>query len=141
MYQCDTNVPWSTIDALGLSLKIRDVKHCKNRKLISQISEIRSSLFCYVNAVADPVFPVGGADLRRGCFSEKTYAKTKELDPVGGAPLDPPMYWNTVEDPGFPVGGMDQLGGVDPQHGHFLVKMNAKMKKLDPTGACTWHTP
>ena len=56
------------------------------------------------NAVADPGFPVGGApsrwrgaDLRRGCFSAKTYVKTKELDPVGGgghapvAPLDPPM--------------------------------------------------
>ena len=26
----------------------------------------------------------GGADLRRGCFLAKTYAKTKELDPVGG---------------------------------------------------------
>ena len=36
-------------------------------------------------SVADPGFPVGGgADLRRGHFSAKTYAKTKELDPVGG---------------------------------------------------------
>ena len=26
----------------------------------------------------------GGADLRRGCFSVKTYVKTKELDPIGG---------------------------------------------------------
>ena len=26
-----------------------------------------------------------GADLRCGCFLAKTYAKTKELDPVGGA--------------------------------------------------------
>ena len=36
--------------------------------------------------MADPGFPVGGggADLRCGCFSAKTYAKTKELDPVGG---------------------------------------------------------
>ena len=38
----------------------------------------------------------GGADLQRGHFSAKTYAKTKELDPVGGVragstPLDPPM--------------------------------------------------
>ena len=52
-------------------------------------------------AVADPGFPLGGrravgggcADLRRGCFSAKTYAKTKELDPVGGrgcAPAAPP---------------------------------------------------
>ena len=37
-----------------------------------------------------------GADLRRRCFSVKTYVKTKELDPVGGRvpgtpPLDPPM--------------------------------------------------
>ena len=30
-------------------------------------------------------FPLGGgADLRHGCFLAKTYAKTKELDPVGG---------------------------------------------------------
>ena len=41
--------------------------------------------------VADPGFPVGGGaeplggvDLQRGCFSAKTYAKMKELDPVGG---------------------------------------------------------
>ena len=27
----------------------------------------------------------GGIDLRRGCFLVKTYAKMKELDPVGGA--------------------------------------------------------
>ena len=43
-------------------------------------------------------FPLGGggANLRRVHFSTKTYAKTKEIDPVGGAraggaPLDPPM--------------------------------------------------
>ena len=42
--------------------------------------------------VADPEFPVGGAptrwgdtDLRHIHFSAKTYAKTKEMDPVGGA--------------------------------------------------------
>ena len=43
--------------------------------------------------VADPGFPVGGGggeplgggtDLRRGHFSVKMYAKTKELDPVWG---------------------------------------------------------
>ena len=58
----------------------------------------------YIYTVADPGFPVGGgtlshwgaADLQCGCFSTKTYAKMKELDPVGGAhtsgtPLDPPM--------------------------------------------------
>ena len=51
-----------------------------------------------LQSVADPGFPVGGgaADLRRGYFLAKTYAKTKELDPVGGGgrqrrPLDPPM--------------------------------------------------
>ena len=50
-------------------------------------------------AVAGPGFPVGGgADLRRIHFLAKKYAKTKEMDPVGGggahagsAPLDPPM--------------------------------------------------
>ena len=38
----------------------------------------------------------GGVDLRRGHFSVKMYAKTKELGPIGGGvcrtrPLDPPM--------------------------------------------------
>ena len=32
----------------------------------------------------------GGADLRHGCFSAKTYAKMKELDPVGGGGAPPP---------------------------------------------------
>ena len=48
-------------------------------------------------------FPLGGANLLGGtdlqhiCFSAKTHAETKELDPVGrgvhtgSAPLDPPM--------------------------------------------------
>ena len=41
--------------------------------------------------MADPGFPVeGGIDLQHGCFSAKTYAKMKELDPVGGAPAAPP---------------------------------------------------
>ena len=47
--------------------------------------------------MADPGFPVGGgANLQRIHFSAKTYAKTKEIDPVGGAPLDPPMHTTTV---------------------------------------------
>ena len=54
--------------------------------------------------MADPGFPVGGggggANLRRIHFSAKMYAKTKEIDPVGGGrpPLDPPMTGNT-----FPI--------------------------------------
>ena len=39
--------------------------------------------------------PLGGANLRCVHFLVKTYAKTKEMDPVGGrtggAPPDPPM--------------------------------------------------
>ena len=53
-------------------------------------------------SVADPGFSVGGggvgANLQRGYSLAKMYAKTKELDPVGGGcapaappPLDPPM--------------------------------------------------
>ena len=57
-------------------------------------------------AVADPGFPIGGggadplggggANLQHVYFLAKTYAKTKEIDPVGGGarrrpPLDPPM--------------------------------------------------
>ena len=42
--------------------------------------------------MADPGFPLGGggteplegANLQHGCFLAKMYAKTKELDPVGG---------------------------------------------------------
>ena len=44
-------------------------------------------------------FPLGGggADLRHGCFLAKTYAKTKELDPVGGCvPAAPPGSANDV---------------------------------------------
>ena len=34
--------------------------------------------------MADPGFPVGGGvDLRRGCFSAKMYAKTKEFGAIG----------------------------------------------------------
>ena len=44
-----------------------------------------------LGSVADPGFsvggrrPVGGANRRHVCFSAKTNAETKELDPVGGA--------------------------------------------------------
>ena len=42
-------------------------------------------------------------------------------------------------DPGFPIGGHGPItGGVDLQHGHFLVKMYVKTKELDPVGG---HTP
>ena len=52
-----------------------------------------------LQSVADPGFPVGGVpthwggtNLQRIHFLVKTYAKTKEIDPVGGgALLDPPM--------------------------------------------------
>ena len=47
-----------------------------------------------------------------------------------------------VADPGFSVGGAwTHYGGVDPQCGHFLVKMYAKTKELGPMGACIWHAP
>ena len=43
----------------------------------------------------------GGVDLRRGGFSLKMYAKTKELGPIGGVrrarPLDPPMNSDKLE--------------------------------------------
>ena len=43
-----------------------------------------------------------------------------------------------VADPGFLVGGgAEPLGGTDLQHKHFSVKMNAKMKELDPVGGGT----
>ena len=63
-------------------------------------------LILFGSSVADPGFPfgwgggkrqavAGGADLRHGHFSAKIYAKTKELDPVGGgAPVAPPRSAN-----------------------------------------------
>ena len=48
----------------------------------------------HISSVADPGFPVGGGgaptrwggcNLRHIHFSTKTYAKTKEMDPFGGA--------------------------------------------------------
>ena len=50
------------------------------------------NLLFWVNQWQIQDFPLGGAEplgvanLRRGHFSAKTYAKTKELDPVGGRP-------------------------------------------------------
>ena len=40
-------------------------------------------------------------------------------------------------DPGFPVGGLDPFwggGGMDLQHGHFLVKIYVKTKEWVPWG-------
>ena len=52
-------------------------------------------------AVADPGFPVGGVgplggmDLRHGCFLAKMYAKMKELGPIRGrVPGMPPSSAN-----------------------------------------------
>ena len=42
-----------------------------------------------------------------------------------------------VADPGFPVGGggcQPILGGCQLRRVHFLVKMYAKMKEIDPVG-------
>ena len=40
-----------------------------------------------------------------------------------------------MADPGFPVGGdADPLGGANLRRVHFLVKMYAKMKEIDPVG-------
>ena len=40
-----------------------------------------------------------------------------------------------MANPGFPIGGRAPVrGGMDLQHGHFLVKMYAKTKELGPIG-------
>ena len=42
---------------------------------------------------------------------------------------------DSVADPGFPIGGAPtHWGGANLRHGHFLVKMYAKMKEIDPVG-------
>ena len=46
-----------------------------------------------------------------------------------------------VADAGFPVGGG---GGADLRHIHFLAKMYAKMKEMDPVaggGGARWRCP
>ena len=63
--------------------------------------------------MADPGFPVGGRQPRRGgansrggYVSKKLYVKTKELGPLGGAcqrhPLDPPMHLYSVRNRVYP---------------------------------------
>ena len=54
----------------------------------------------YTSTVADPGFPVwggcqpvGGTNIRCVHFSVKTYAKTKEIDPVGGGPCRQHPPW------------------------------------------------
>ena len=42
-----------------------------------------------------------------------------------------------MADPGFPIGGG---GGADLQRIHFLAKMYAKMKEMDPVGGAG-HAP
>ena len=86
----------------GESVRIHTVTAWCNKV---QIYNTCILLFILTMPVADPGFPVGGgadplggANLRRIHFSAKTYAKTKEIDPVGGggggpvAPPDPPMH-------------------------------------------------
>ena len=46
-------------------------------------TKLRQKELTSIYAVADPGFPVGGVDPRRGCFSLKMCAKMKELGPVG----------------------------------------------------------
>ena len=68
------------------------------RQIIQPGKTYRRACFAWAKAVADPEFPVGGwgaellggTDLRCRHFSVKTYAKTKELDPVGGHVLAAP---------------------------------------------------
>ena len=65
--------------------------YSSEQPLILEISF--DNILCLIlqQPVADPGFPVGGApthwggaNLRRIHFSVKMYAKTKEIDPVGG---------------------------------------------------------
>ena len=49
--------------------------------------------------MVDPGFPMGGVDLRCGCFSPKMYTKMKELGPVvgGGPPMQVLFTKNVCE--------------------------------------------
>ena len=51
------------------------------------------------SAVADPGFPVGGANSRGGYVSKNLYVKTKESGPLGGGALaTPPGSTNALCD-------------------------------------------
>ena len=89
-----------------------------------------------MKAVADPGFPVGGAPTRWGgganlrCvhFLAKTYAKMKEIDPVGGgahagsAPLDPPMEGTISVHPGMGPNDTFLPKGVCGPTGKFEIR-------------------
>ena len=75
-------------------------------------------------------FLLGGADLQRVHFSVKTYAKTKEMDPVGGvcaggAPLDPPM---------LNAGSTLEFIAINRQFGpkEHCVGLNHELEKKSP---------
>ena len=67
-------------------------KYCDFVKMVYETQHVDKS---EVDSGGSRIFHWGGANLRHICFSVKTYAKTKELDPVGGVcrgrPLDLPM--------------------------------------------------
>ena len=78
---------------------------CHHVKPVTNANSQVSLLYVLHLAVADPGFPVGGdadplgggANLRHIHFSAKTYAKTKEIDPVGGAcAMVPPGSTNAL---------------------------------------------
>ena len=81
--------------ALVRVLRKYNIERCEKTKvplvLFKRMLKDPQKVYMLYLPVADPGFPVGGApsrwggaDLRCGCFLAKTYAKTKELDPVGG---------------------------------------------------------
>ena len=116
-----------------------------------------------IMAVADPGFPIGGcrpvggaANLRRVHCSVKTYAKTKEIDPVGGhMPAVPPWIcqcmvvselarlsnhhlifiknWVPVRpDLGFSIGSADPIEGTTPDAVSFRRKCMSRRQNWVP---------
>ena len=88
--------PWGGIQFrlfMSLLLKIKSSHISCNWWEMSNGSFCGNRSIMVPLTVADPGFPVGGgggADLRRVHFSAKTYAKMKEMDPVGGRRRRPP---------------------------------------------------
>ena len=101
-------------------------------------------------SVADPGFPVGGVDplggvdLRWGCFSVKMYAKTKELRLVGGRVVRRKFLY---VDPPLNVGKIKKVQGstVRNSNNFFLFRFlhNFPVKKSCAQSIrwkyCIWH--
>ena len=95
-----------TIDGQNRNLIAKGTSCCYIQDTLQMADKRCLNWFYGSSAVADPGFPIGGGGAPShwgaltsdmGTFQQKTYAKTKELDPVGGrAPAAAPGSANDL---------------------------------------------